>query len=150
MQQRELLDAVMLAIEIEKETFDFYIAAERKTSNPAGKRIFRWLAKGEEAHYLMMTDLYRSLQGDGRWLSYGGSTVNLEPVGEGEPLVPFDTDDRKALEVALEIERKALAHFEELEMKSADPEGKAMFRNLILEEKEHRRVITEKYELFNC
>ena len=145
-QRKELLDAVMQAVEIEKETFDFYSAAVQKSSNPAGKRIFRWLAKGEELHYLTMTELYRSLQ-DGRWVSYGGSLAHLEPEMYGDVEIPLDSDDRKALEIALEIEQKALAHFEALEMKSVDPQGKEMFRTIILEEKEHRRVITEKYEI---
>jgi len=145
-QHKEMLDAVMRALEIEKETFDFYTTAEQKTFNPAGKRIFRWLAKSEEIHYLKMTELYSSLQDGGRWVFYGGTTIDLEPEGDDELTVKFDTDDRKALEIALEIEKKALSYFEELEQKSADPEGKAMFRTLILEEKEHSRVISEKYK----
>lgn len=150
MRNKKLLDAVTQAMEIEKETFDFYSAAERKTFNPAGKRIFRWLAKSEELHYLMMVELYRSLKDDGRWLSYGGSTIGLELAGEGEPVVPFDADDRKGLEIALEIEKKALAHFEELEANCSDSQGKEMFRTLILEEKEHGRLVMEKYGFLNC
>ncbi len=146
-QHKETVDAVRRAMEIEKETFDFYTVAGQKTSNPAGKRIFRWLAKSEEIHYLKMTELYNSLQGGGHWVFYDGVTIDLEPAEADEPTVKFDTDDGKALEIALEIEKKALSLFEELEQRSTDPEGKAMFRTLIQEEKEHSRVISMKYEI---
>ena len=143
---KEMLDAVMRAMEIEKETFDFYTRAEQKTFNPAGKRIFRWLAKSEEVHYLKMSELYNSLNTGGRWVFYGGSTISLEPEGEGEKAVGFDTDDREALEIALGIENKAMSYFEELERNTTDPEGKSMFRTLIAEEQEHHRIITGKYQ----
>jgi len=143
---KEMLDAVMRAMEIEKETFDFYTRAEQKTFNSSGKRIFRWLAKCEEVHYLKMSELYSSLHADGRWVFYGGSTINLEPDDDDGLTVGFDTDDRKALEIAMEIEKKAMSYFEELARITSDPEGKSMFRTLISEEREHHRVIAEKYK----
>ena len=142
---KEMLDAVMRAMEIEKETFDFYTRAEQKTFNLSGKRIFRWLAKSEEVHYLKMTELYSSLQDGGRWVFYGGSTINLEPEGEGENAVGFNTGDKEALEIAMQIEKKAMSYFEELERSTSDPEGKGMFRTLITEEQEHHRIIMEMY-----
>ncbi|HEY6838248.1 MAG TPA: ferritin family protein, partial [Geobacteraceae bacterium] len=108
--KKEMLDAIMRAMEMEKETFDYYTAAEQKTFEPGGKRIFRWLAKTEEAHYLKLTELYNSLSEGERWVFYGGSTISLEP--EGVPGVGFGTGDLEALEVAMEIEKKGIAHFE--------------------------------------
>jgi rubrerythrin len=140
---KDALDAIMRALEIEKETFDFYTRAEQKTFNQAGKRIFRWLAKSEEQHYLKLSELYRSLDESGRWVFYGGSTISLEP-GEGTD-VTFDTDDRAALEIALEIEQKGIAYFEELLGRTTDPEGRAMLETLVAEEREHLRVIGEQY-----
>jgi rubrerythrin len=140
---KDAKDAVMRAMEIEKETFDFYTRAEQKTFNQAGKRIFRWLAKSEEQHYHKLSELYRSLDETGRWVFYGGSTISLEP-GEGAD-VTFDTDDRSALEIALEIEKKGLAYFEEILATTSDPEGRAMLETLMAEEREHLRVIGEQY-----
>jgi rubrerythrin len=140
---KDTLDAVMRAMEIEKETFDFYTRAEQKTFNPGGKRIFRWLAKSEEQHYLKLTELYRSLDDSGRWVFYGGSTISLEP-GDGAE-VTFDTDDRAALEIALEIEKKGIAYFEELLARTTDPEGRSMLESLVAEEREHIRVIAEQF-----
>jgi len=142
---KEMLDAIMRAMEIEKETFDFYTRAEHKTFNPEGKRIFRWLARTEEQHYLKLNELYQSLHEGGRWVFYGGSTVSLDPAGPGEKQVAFDTDDRQALEIAMEIEKKGIAHFEELMEKATDPQGKSMLRALRDEEAEHLRIVTEKY-----
>jgi rubrerythrin len=143
-ESKEMLDAIMRAMELEKETFDFYTRAEQKTFNPAGKRIFTWLAKTEEGHYLKLNDLYNSLHESGRWVFYGGSTYELAPAGAEEQAVSFDTDDLKALEIAQDIETRGISYYEELILKAGDPDGRAMMETLRNEEIEHLRVITEK------
>jgi len=140
---KEMLDAILRAMEIEKETFDFYTRAEQKTFNAGGKRIFHWLAKTEEEHYLKLSELYASLENSERWVFYGGSTIELEPDADGH--VGFDTGDREALEVAMEIEKKGIAYFGQLIEKTADPEGRSMLTTLLNEEREHLRIIAEKY-----
>ena len=142
-ENKEMLDAIMRAMELEKETFDFYTKAEHKTFNPAGKRIFKWLAKTEEGHYLKLNDLYNSLHESGRWVFYGGSTFDLAPAGDDEHQVTFDTDDIAALEIAQGIEQRGIGYYEELVAKANDPDGKAMMETLRNEEIEHLRVVTE-------
>jgi len=66
--RKEILDAIMRAMEIEKDTFDFYTAAEQKTFDQGGKRIFHWLAKTEETHYLKLSELYSAMEESGRWV----------------------------------------------------------------------------------
>ena len=143
--RKEILDAVMRAMEIEKDTFDFYTKAEQKTFDQGGKRIFRWLAKTEEVHYLKLSELYSTLEESGRWVFYGGSTISLEEVCPGESCIGFDTNDLEALEIAINIEKKGIVYYEDLAAKTEDPDGKGMLMTLRNEEIEHLRVITEKY-----
>ena len=143
-ENKEMLDAIMRAIELEKETFDFYTKAEHKTFNPGGKRIFKWLAKTEEGHYLKLSDLYNSLHESGRWVFYGGSTFELAPASDDEHQVGFETGDIEALEIACDIEKRGIAYYEELITKAGDGDGKAMLETLKNEEIEHLRIVTEK------
>ncbi len=143
--RKEMLDAIMRAMEIEKDTFDFYSGAEQKTFDQGGKRIFRWLAKTEEVHYLKLSELYNALEEGGRWVFYGGSTISLEGDVPGESRVGFTTGDLEALEIGMDIEKKGIAFYEELAEKTADPNGKSMLLTLRDEELEHLRVITEKF-----
>jgi rubrerythrin len=143
--RKEILDAIMRALEIEKETFDYYTRAEQKTFDPGGKRIFRWLAKTEEVHYLKLSELYNALEENGRWVFYGGSTISLDAEEQGEKQVGFSTDDMEALEIAMDIEKKGIAYYEELAQKTGDPDGRDMLVTLREEEVEHLRVIKEKY-----
>ena len=143
--RKEILDAIMRAMEIEKETFDFYTRAEQKTFDPSGKRIFRWLAKTEEEHYLKLSDLYSTMEESGHWVFYGGTTISLDPEEPGEMEVDFATGDLEALEIAMEIEKKGIAYYDELAARITDPDGRNMLRKLLEEEGEHLRVITEKY-----
>ena len=143
-ENKEMLDAIMRAMELEKETFDFYTKAGHKTFNPAGKRIFRWLAKTEEDHYNKLTELYNSLHESGRWVFYGGSTFELAPVNDDERQVTFDTGDIEALRIAQDIEKRGMAYYEELIARINDPDGKAMLSTLRNEEIEHLRIVSEK------
>jgi len=143
---KSVLDALMRGMEIEKETFDFYTRAEQKTFNPEGKRVFRWLARSEEAHYLKLTELYKALGQGGRWVYYGGSTITLEPQGE-DAGVGFETGDLEALRLAMDVEKKGIAYFEELLTHTSDPEGRNMVETLRREEEEHLRIISEKLRL---
>src|ERR1043165_4934596 len=143
-QSKEMLDAIMRAIELEKETFDYYVKAEHKTFNPAGKRIFKWLAKTEEQHYLKLTELYNSLHEGGRWVFYGGTGFELAPAGEDEHQVTLDTDDIEALRIAEDIEQRGMTYYEEMIARTGDPDGKVMLQALRNEEIEHLRVIREK------
>ena len=143
--RKETLDAIMRALEIEKETFDFYTRAEQKTFDPGGKRIFRWLAKTEEVHYLKLSELYSALEEGGRWVFYGGSTISLEAEEPGEGGVGFTTDDLEALKIGMDIEKKGIAYYDGLALKTGDPDGRNMLLQLRAEEVEHLRVITEKY-----
>ena len=143
--RKETLDAIMRALEIEKETFDYYTRAEQKTFDPGGKRTFRWLAKTEEVHYLKLSELYTTLEEGGRWVFYGGSTISLESEEPGEKQIGFTTDDLEALKIGMDIEKKGIAYYDELALKTGDPDGKKMLLRLREEEVEHLRVITEKY-----
>lgn len=143
-ENKEVLDSIMRAIELEKETFDFYVKAGQKTFNPAGKRIFKWLASTEEAHYMKLSDLYNSLHESGRWVFYGGAGFDLAPAGDDEHQVNFETDDIEALVIAQGIEQRGIACYEELIAQTGDSDGKAMLETLRNEEIEHLRVITEK------
>jgi rubrerythrin len=130
---------------MEKETFDFYTKAEHKTFNPEGKRIFHWLAKTEEQHYLKLSELYSSLDQNDRWVFYGGSTISLEPATAESQKITYETDDLVALEIAMEIEKKGLAYYEDLLQQTTDPDGRSMLETLKNEEVEHLRIIGEKY-----
>ena len=145
-ENKEMLDAIMRAMELEKETFDFYTKAAHKTFNPAGKRIFKWLAKTEEEHYLKLNELYNSLHESGRWVFYGGSTFELAPAGDDEHQVSYDTDDMEALGIAQDIEKRGMSYYEELIAKVSDPDGKAMLETLRNEEIEHLRIVSEKLQ----
>jgi rubrerythrin len=144
-QGKAVLDAIMKGMEIEKETFDFYTRAEQKTFDPGGKRTFRWLARTEEEHYLKLSELYSSLEQNGRWVYYGGSTIPLETDAAGEKHVGFGTGDLEALEIAMAIEKRGIAFFEELARQTSDPDGKGMLLKLRDEDAEHLRLISEKY-----
>jgi len=143
--RKETLDAIMRALELEKETFDYYTRAEQKTFDPGGKRIFRWLARTEEVHYLKLSELYSALEEGGRWVFYGGSTFTLESEEPGEKQIGFSTDDLEALKIGMDIETKGIAYYDELALMTGDPDGKKMLLQLREEEVEHMRVITEKY-----
>ncbi len=45
----------------------------------------------------------------------------------------------------MDIEKKGIAYFDELARKTNDPDGKKMLQKLLEEEREHLRIIADKY-----
>ena len=61
------LDALKLAMEFEQKGYDSYVKAGEETDDPNGKRVFEFLAKQENSHYVFLQKTYDYLTSEGAW-----------------------------------------------------------------------------------
>ncbi len=143
-----VVEALQLAIETEKKGYRFYRIAAESTSDPKGKEVFNQLAQDEIEHMGVFTTLYASLTNDEPWLTYEEA---LAKFGEAEPdevIFPDepierqkDFDDLRALEEALEFEKKAVHFYQEQVKKVTGETAKAFYEKLVEIEEGHVMVI---------
>lgn len=134
------------AIAFEQEGQRFYAGAAAKATNPLAARTFASLAVEEIEHRLRLEREREGLDGAGRWEPGFGAGSGLEEAvrdvffGAGRERLKENLDDAdnvRALETAMETERRGLAMYEELLVRSGDEAERAFFQSLRDEESAH-------------
>jgi len=64
------LDALKIAMEMEKEGFEFYKRISTETPHEAERILFEMLAKEEEKHYSIFSNTYSFLADTGNWFMW--------------------------------------------------------------------------------
>ncbi len=145
--EREDIRAVKTAIEAEKEAYQAYSKAAKRTKNPKGREMFEQLSEFEMNHYRRLKDLLTSLQARKEWIHYEGT-----PLRKGRNLVETEKakstealTDMDALKIAIREEKKAQAYYRSLADLAKDPRGKEMYKRLAEEEALHEKIMNDQY-----
>jgi rubrerythrin len=145
--EREDLKAIKVAMEAEKEAAQSYSKASKKTRNPKGRDMLQQLSEFEMNHYQKLKDLSKSLQEQGEWILYSGTSfrkksipLKMEKAKGQEQLTDMD-----ALKIAIREEKKAQAYYRSMAELIKDPRGKDMYKRLANEEALHEKVLNDQY-----
>ncbi len=141
------LEAVIIAVDAEREAFLFYRSAAEKSTSPRGRDMFEQLSRFEIAHYKTLIHLYLSLKREKKWIPYSGfGELKAENRIEGSPEgYTSKEDDVQALKLAIDKETQAAAFYRKMAEETDDPQGKEMFQNLAKEEEMHRQLLNDQY-----
>lgn len=63
------LDALLFALQIESQSYNFYRDLALRTTDPAGKRMYQYLAHAEQGHFDVLMANYEHLTATGVWPS---------------------------------------------------------------------------------
>lgn len=64
------MDAVKIALDMEKAGYDFYMKAAANAPTPEEKKLFERLAIEENDHYSILNETYTFLENTGQWFMY--------------------------------------------------------------------------------
>jgi len=142
-------EAIQIAIDSEKAAAEFYADAAEKAKN-IGQKLFKQLEEFEWHHFNQLTELQKSLAGDGAFIEYNSEHIPAVESGKKEKL---SEDHRMSLmqiiTMALENEANAKSAYEDLANQTDDPAGKAMFQQLADEEDHHHGILKSAYWSLN-
>ena len=144
---REDIKAVKVAMEAEKDAYQTYSKAAKKTINPKGRDMFQQLSEFEMNHYQKLKDLLKSLQEKGEWILYEGTSLKKKtiPLKIGKPKGQEQLTDMDALKIAIREEKKSLAYYQSMAELTKDPRGKNMYKRLAYEEALHEKILNDQY-----
>jgi len=144
---REDIKAVKVAMEAEKDAYQTYSKAAKKTINPKGRDMFQQLSEFEMSHYQKLKDLLKSLQEKGEWILYEGTSLKKKtiPLKIGKPKGQEQLTDMDALKIAIREEKKSLAYYQSMAELTKDPRGKNMYKRLAYEEALHEKILNDQY-----
>jgi rubrerythrin len=144
---REDIKAIQVAIEAEKNAYQTYSKAAKKTKNPKGRDMFEQLSEFEMNHYQRLKTLLQSLQEKGEWILYQGATLKKKtiPFKMQKPKGQEQLTDMDALKIAVREEKKAHAYYRSMAELTKDPRGKDMYKRLADEEALHEKLLNDQY-----
>lgn len=145
--KREDLEIVKVAMEAERDAYQTYSKAAKKTINPKGRDMFQQLSEFEMNHYQKLKDLLKSLQERGEWILYGGTSLKKKaiPSKTAKAKGQEQLTDMDALKMAIREEKKSLAYYRSMAELTKDPLGRSMYKRLADEEALHERLLNDQY-----
>jgi rubrerythrin/ribosomal protein S27E len=144
---REDIKALQLAMEAEKNAYQTYSRAAKKTKNPKGRDMFQQLSEFEMNHYQRLKNLFQSLQEKGEWILYEGTSLKRKkiPVTAQKPKGQEQLSDMDALKIAIGEEKKAQVRYRSMAELTKDPRGRDMYKRLADEEALHEKLLNDQY-----
>jgi rubrerythrin len=147
-ERKAQVEALQVALDTEKKGYRFYRIAAESSQDPKGKAVFGHLAKDEIDHMAVFATLYESLTNDEPWLTYEealskfGQTDPDKLIFPDEPVEAEENfDDLKALEEALEFEKKAVKFYQDQVASASDDTARAFYQSLVTIEEGHVKII---------
>ena len=148
--EKELLEALLKAEELEIQGKNFYLEAAEKVGVPSVKDLFKHLAKEEDLHRKKIIEIYQMIQDKKEAPKYVTkiSKTHFSPVFDPtqvEKVASVETD-LSALEEALGFEEKSIKYYQNLSEKTKNPKVKRFFLALVQEEWSHYLSIFDSIE----
>lgn len=127
----QVVEAIKMAIQLEKDGRAFFEEAANKAQRPLAKKMFKTLAKDEINHLHTFQKMFDSIITPTEWeeLVKRPSKVGEVPVFQGEvgrkgEVAPSEIE---ALRIAMENERKAIDFFNRVAEETDNPQAREIF-----------------------
>jgi rubrerythrin len=137
----EVIEAIKMAIQMEKDGLRYYEEAAAKTDNELAKKTFQRIAQDEVAHLKTFQHMFDTITGTDDWRELAKFTpkVGKVPLFEGEVEKKGDVNpsDVDALRIAIDNERKGIEHYKNATATTDDEMAKEIFSKIREEEEYH-------------
>jgi len=147
---KEKLEALARAIQLEIDGRKFYLEAARKSGNDVGKRMFQYLADQELEHQTRIKGVYERLEKGEEWpvgiVSFPHADAKTVFGSEARAKMSGAEGDKEAVELALGLEDKSYDYYNELTRKAQGLFEKRFFAALSLEERGHYLMLLDALE----
>lgn len=146
-------DILILGIKLEKGSWDFYTAVEKKTTSPQAKATFQMLANAEDGHMQRLYQRAATLVGEGTLgpLEELRRELKVEYTEGGIEISPAlakveekFVDEMEALEIALEKEYMAYDFYKRASALVENPDAKTLLHELAWEERNHADTLLKR------
>jgi rubrerythrin len=142
------MDALELAVNMEKDAISFYTEAARKTTSPAGKKMFQTITDDEKQHLEMVSQIIKGLDISHKDTSpmKKVKTVFESMKDEMMKKIEATADDLEAFKIAMKMEKEGLEFYTKTLAESKTEKERALFEKLIREEQQHYDIFANTYQ----
>lgn len=145
------MNAIQIAINMEKDAIDFYTKAAEKTSHPAGKKMFLSVTEDEKRHLQMLSAIFNEVDIK---IDEVSPMKNIRTVFETMrdsmmQRVEATKDELEAFKIAMQMEKEGIEFYKKVQTETNQPKEKALFERLIKEEEQHFAVFSNTFNFMN-
>ncbi len=145
------MNAIEVAIKMEKDAIDFYTEAAGKTKHPVGKKMFLSITEDEKRHLKMLSAIFKDI---------GITPENVSPMGNIQTIfktmkdammqqVAATKDEIDAFRIAMQMEKEGVEFYKKAEAEAPTEKERALFMRLVKEEQQHYDVFANTYSFMS-
>jgi rubrerythrin len=148
MKKEETMDALEMAMKMEKDAITFYTEAEKKTKYPAGKKMFQSITQDEKRHLEMISQIIKGLQITHKDVSPLKTVKSVFETMKDEMMkkIEVTNDELEAFKVAMQMEKEGMEFYKKTLAVSTKEKERALLERLIQEEQQHYELFANTYE----
>ena len=141
------MNAIEIAIKMEKDAIAFYKEAAEKTRHPAGKKMFLSVIEDEKRHLQMLSQIFKEVDIK---ITEVNPMQNVKTVFESMKdqmmeRVAATKDELEAFKIAMHMEKEGIEFYREAESGAKSEKEKALFERLVKEEEQHYAIFLNTY-----
>jgi rubrerythrin len=142
------MDALELAVKMEKDAISFYLEASKKTNHPAGKKMFLTIMEDEKRHMQMIDQIVKGLQMTREDVS---PMNNIKTVFESLKAdmmrkVEATGDELEAFKIAMNMEKEGMEFYKKTLAAAKKDKERMLMERLIKEEQQHYDIFANTYQ----
>lgn len=148
-------DAILTAIQMEKDGYAFYTKAAAQTRSDMGRTIFESLAADEQRHLDVFQKMFEEKIGQSEWNDLINSSkkyanIPIFPTDFKEaPGMDPDSTEIDALRIAMDSEKEAIEYYNNIKEKLDNQELKNVINEIIEQEKNHYSLLEKEFNHIN-
>ena len=148
-------DAILTAIQMEKDGYSFYMNAAAQTNSDMGKTIFESLASDEQRHLDVFQKMFEDKVDKSEWNDLVDSSkkyanIPVFPTNLGDaPGMDADSTELDALRMAMDAEKDAVEYYRKIKENLDDQDVKNIIDEIIEQEKQHYSLLEKEFNHIN-
>lgn len=145
---KNITDALDTAMDMEKEGYDVYISAAKKTTNKFGRATLEAIARKELDHMKAIENYSKDIKAAILMIDPQDKEYYIRPImaaikDDLNSIPSKDLELQKAYQVAMKLEQKSYDLYKKLASEADDPQMKKFFEFLMGEENIHYELLQE-------
>jgi rubrerythrin len=148
-------DAILTAIQMEKDGYAFYTKAAAQTKSDMGRTIFESLAADEQRHLEVFQKMFEEKVGESEWNDLVNSSKKYAKIPvfptdlKNAPGMDLDSTEIDALRLAMDSEKEAIDYYSKIEENINDQDIKNVINEIISQEKNHYSLLEKEFNHIN-
>jgi len=141
------MNAIEIAIKMEKDAIDFYREASNRTQHPVGKKMFLSISEDEKRHLALLSGIFKEIN------------ISIDEVNPMRNMVTIfksmkeammkrveaTQDELEAFKVAMQMEKEGIEFYKKAGEEAKGEKEKALFERLVKEEQQHYDIFANTY-----